>query len=97
MRSLCRTARAPTSNFSTSRPESKTCLPKQLRHQGNLREMLDGFHPEKRGEQIRPAGHYAVIGQQNRVVILHQRLERVGKFLRSRRAVLRHRECSPGR
>ena len=49
---------------------------------------------KKRREQIGAAGYDPVIGQQDRVVILHQRLQRVGKLRRAGRAISRHGNAS---
>src|SRR5579862_4596470 len=46
---------------------------KHLGDEGNFRELLNSFHAEKSGEQIRPVCNDAVIAEKNRVVLIDER------------------------
>ena len=56
--------------------------------------MLDGLHAEKGGEEIRAAGHHAVIGHEDGVVVGNVGLEGGGQLAGAGRAVARQRHLS---
>jgi len=72
---------------------SQGTLATELLHdQGDLGEVLDGFHVHVGRHEIAAVGDHAVIGHENGVVIGDERLECLGEFGGSRRCVMSQRD-----
>ena len=72
-------------------------LAEQLGHERDACDMLRRLHSPEGREQIRSVGDYSMIAHQNRVVAVHEGLQRGGKRRCAGHRIWRNGNCAEGK